>query len=435
MDTILLPSKITYKRFTKDLPPPKSSFDQIHQLESIAFPAFPKLANYRKQLASSIASSLNIAFTDTNTVAAYCFVATSAGQAHITSLVTHPDFRRQGHAKRLLVMGVASSKCSCASLIVASTNSKAKNLYQSLGFAVSDPPSLLESYYPDNSSALKYNLDDVSDIMSLHKTNKVNEGKALGLAIALQRVQSGEKKTQRQMNVSNGQGGDEEDDRSRHGAANKNRSKIFIDFVVAKFALSSNKNNNKKGVILDVAGGKGENTLRLVVCHQLRAVLIDPREADFYATFTKMLVPRLPGNWRRRINNEATGGSRGCLDRLVSANMISQRNVTFDEELDPAILEILDSGEVELLIGLHSDNATEAIVRTALARGLSFAVVPCCVFPSFFKQRTIIDSTTGKAVKVRTVLQFVEFLVGLGEGIQVERLGFNGANMCVYRKI
>ena len=37
-----------------------------------------------------------------------------------------------------------------------------------------------------------------------------------------------------------------------------------------------------------------------------------------------------------------------------------------------------------LLVGLHPDQATEAIVDAALARNLPFAVVPCCVFPGLF---------------------------------------------------
>ena len=32
------------------------------------------------------------------------------------------------------------------------------------------------------------------------------------------------------------------------------------------------------------------------------------------------------------------------------------------------------------VVGLHPDEATEAIVDWALANGRSFAVVPCCVF-------------------------------------------------------
>ena len=33
------------------------------------------------------------------------------------------------------------------------------------------------------------------------------------------------------------------------------------------------------------------------------------------------------------------------------------------------------------VIGLHPDEATEAIVDCALAHNKPFAVVPCCVFP------------------------------------------------------
>ena len=35
------------------------------------------------------------------------------------------------------------------------------------------------------------------------------------------------------------------------------------------------------------------------------------------------------------------------------------------------------------VVGLHPDEATEAIVDCALAHGKPFAVVPCCVFPRY----------------------------------------------------
>ena len=85
-----------------------------------------------------------------------------------------------------------------------------------------------------------------------------------------------------------------------------------------------------------------------------------------------------------------------------------------------------------MLCGLHADNATEAIVKIGLERRISFAVVPCCVFPNFFPERRIVGND-GLEKPVRTVEEFVVYLQGLGEDIKVEKLKFNGRNMCVYK--
>ena len=42
-----------------------------------------------------------------------------------------------------------------------------------------------------------------------------------------------------------------------------------------------------------------------------------------------------------------------------------------------------------IIVGLHPDEATEAIVDAALRTGAAFAVVPCCVFPSLFAWRRL----------------------------------------------
>ena len=45
--------------------------------------------------------------------------------------------------------------------------------------------------------------------------------------------------------------------------------------------------------------------------------------------------------------------------------------------------------EASLLVGFHPDQATEACVDFAVRRGVSFAVCPCCVFPSLFPDRVM----------------------------------------------
>ena len=45
--------------------------------------------------------------------------------------------------------------------------------------------------------------------------------------------------------------------------------------------------------------------------------------------------------------------------------------------------------ECSVVVGMHPDEATEAIVDFARVRGKPFAVVPCCVFPAMFPDRRV----------------------------------------------
>jgi tRNA-dihydrouridine synthase A len=83
--------------------------------------------------------------------------------------------------------------------------------------------------------------------------------------------------------------------------------------------------------------------------------------------------------------------------------------------------------DCSLIVGMHPDAATEAIVDFALAADKSFAVVPCCVFAAAFAQRRV----GGRAV--RTHAQLVAYLVAKDpERIRVATLPFAGRNVVVY---
>merc|ERR1712127_47815 len=73
-------------------------------------------------------------------------------------------------------------------------------------------------------------------------------------------------------------------------------------------------------------------------------------------------------------------------------------------EADATVTESL-LAEASLLIGMHSDEATEAIVDAALRRGIHFAVVPCCAFPSRFPDRKF---ESGELVA--STAQFITYL-------------------------
>ena len=76
-----------------------------------------------------------------------------------------------------------------------------------------------------------------------------------------------------------------------------------------------------------------------------------------------------------------------------------RRLFTIDDVHDPSILSC------SLLVGLHPDEATEAIVDVALQVEKSFAIVPCCVFPSLFPHRRDAEGS-----EVRSLFSFLAYL-------------------------
>mmetsp|Transcript_24793 Transcript_24793/g.44567 ORF Transcript_24793/g.44567 Transcript_24793/m.44567 type:complete len:336 (-) Transcript_24793:357-1364(-) len=79
-------------------------------------------------------------------------------------------------------------------------------------------------------------------------------------------------------------------------------------------------------------------------------------------------------------------------------------------------LEIFQS--LDLIVGFHPDQATEASIDLALLLGIPFIVVPCCVFPSEFPERNL----NGK--RVRTHSEFVDYLCMKHHKIRKEKLPF-----------
>lgn len=100
---------------------------------------------------------------------------------------------------------------------------------------------------------------------------------------------------------------------TRHGARNQHRHRHFAQWILKTFphvlveCLDSNNANvndqqchprtgedssfntprsRRSRHILDVAGGKGELSARLSLCHSLRVVMVDPRPADIESVYT-----------------------------------------------------------------------------------------------------------------------------------------------------
>ena len=83
--------------------------------------------------------------------------------------------------------------------------------------------------------------------------------------------------------------------------------------------------------------------------------------------------------------------------------------------------------DCSLLVGMHPDEATEAIVDIALALGKPFAIVPCCVMSRVFPDRICRDGTP-----VDTYETFVRYLLEKHPSVQSAFLPFAGRNQVLY---
>lgn len=83
-----------------------------------------------------------------------------------------------------------------------------------------------------------------------------------------------------------------------------------------------------------------------------------------------------------------------------------------------------------LLVGMHPDQATEAIIDAALELGVPFAVVPCCTFPDMFPHRKTADGEP-----VATYSQLIDYLMRKDPSIQKTFLPFKGRNKVLYRTL
>ena len=82
-----------------------------------------------------------------------------------------------------------------------------------------------------------------------------------------------------------------------------------------------------------------------------------------------------------------------------------------------------------VLVGMHPDEATDAIVDMALAYNKPFAIVPCCVFSKIFQHRKLPNNANAP---VTTYEELIEYLKTKHKLIQSMFLPFDGRNLVLY---
>ncbi|ETV92149.1 hypothetical protein H310_13402 [Aphanomyces invadans] len=175
------------------------------------------------------------------------------------------------------------------------------------------------------------------------------------------------------------------------------RAKLFTEWLVATFGKALLRQGSG---VLDVAGGRGDIAYELWITHNVPCTLVEPRMRKPRKEHFKALA----ANPRLTLPPQI----QACLDASTMA--------THGQTL----------AQASLVVGMHPDEATEAIVDMALSMQKPFAVVPCCVMSRQFPHRRL----DGDLVATYNV--FVKYLRRKHPQIQATFLPFAGKNQVLY---
>ena len=166
----------------------------------------------------------------------------------------------------------------------------------------------------------------------------------------------------------------------------------------------------ERGPVLDVAGGKGALAWELQCVHGIECVSLDPRAR-------KPLCRR-----RRKLLRKRRAAALSAGDATAEAPRHVRALLDAVFERSPEGADLLE--RCSAVVGLHADEATEAIVDAGIKYGKPFAVVPCCVFKDLFP---------GRPAAVDNHEHFCEYLTTKADGIDIDFLRCVGKNKVVYR--
>jgi len=178
------------------------------------------------------------------------------------------------------------------------------------------------------------------------------------------------------------------------------RHKHFAKWLVNTFGTTM----LNQGTILDVAGGNGKLSSALLKMGIQSCTIVDPQP----------LCPERKDDGLTIIRKPLIGDGT-----TLSTND--------DGDSDIALEELIR--QCSIIVGLHPDEATEAIMDMAMRLGKPFAISPCCVMSRLFPNRR---GRMGEPV--RTVHQLCRFLMDKQPEMKVDYLPFMGRNKVLYWK-
>lgn len=205
------------------------------------------------------------------------------------------------------------------------------------------------------------------------------------------------------------------------GKGKNNRAAKFVDYLVAEFGYQQLAASAIGA--LDVAGGAGGVAFELAARRGIPCTVIDPRPVKLTAKQTDVL------EYRQRCRQLLSAGVRvSSLAQRLSANYracpLRQTQAWFGADWAST-----DEGQRLLagctcIVGMHPDQATDAIVDLALAWDKPYSLVPCCVFNNLFQERR---TPTGE--QVTKYPQLLDYLEAKHPACRRSVLSFEGRNI------
>lgn len=182
-----------------------------------------------------------------------------------------------------------------------------------------------------------------------------------------------------------------------HGATaahKSHRAGVFCDWLIDAYGADFLSQGSG---VLDVAGGRGEVAFILHTVKGIPTTLIDPRPQKLSKkqhAQLQALAAGDPAQGRPSVYVTRQDGvvmARRSLEdgRLFPGLLPDQILMEFGPDLWHGSTHGPMLQQCSLVIGLHPDQATDAISDFASAFGKPQAIVPCCVFPRLFPHRML----------------------------------------------
>ena len=136
----------------------------VHGIDMLSFSLPWPERSFRFELAENPVSRCWVAESD-GRIMAMLVLWLIVDEAHIATIATHPDFRRQGMGEQLMIAALVSARnegAARAFLEVRAGNAEALGMYKKYGFVV---VAVRPRYYKDNSEdAILMNLEDLNSL-------------------------------------------------------------------------------------------------------------------------------------------------------------------------------------------------------------------------------------------------------------------------------